>query len=51
MTSDENVSELQSDLDRAYKWTKDWLLKFNINKCVIMDQQKKSSFHQWNTVC
>jgi len=29
-------SDLQNDLDRAFKWTEDCLLRFNINKCVVM---------------
>lgn len=24
------------DLDDAYKWTQKWLLKFNIDKCLVM---------------
>ena len=36
MNSDECVTNLQKDLDRAFKWTQDWLLKFNPNKCVVM---------------
>ena len=27
---------LQSDLDLAFKWTQDWLVKFNIAKCMVM---------------
>ncbi|XP_065642281.1 uncharacterized protein LOC136073916 [Hydra vulgaris] len=34
--SDLCVKEIQSDLNKAFKWTQDWLLKFNINKCVVM---------------
>ena len=34
--SDICVIEIQNDLDRAFKWTEDWLLRFNINKCVVM---------------
>ena len=30
------VNAIQEDLDIAFKWTQDWLLKFNINKCVVM---------------
>jgi hypothetical protein len=36
ITSDECVLNLQSDLNRAFKWTQDWLLKFNTSKCVVM---------------
>jgi len=34
--SEENVSNLQLDLNRAFKWTEEWLLKFNTKKCVLM---------------
>ena len=27
---------VQSDLDLAFKWTQDWLLKFNIAKSMVM---------------
>ena len=27
---------LQSDLDLAFKWTQDWLVKFNISKCMVV---------------
>jgi len=28
---------IQDDLDNAYKWTQEWLLKFNIDKCLVMN--------------
>ena len=34
--SDFCVIEIQNDLDRAFKCTEDWLLRFNINKCAVM---------------
>ncbi len=36
MISEDCATKLQSDLDRAFKWTQVWLLKFNIKKCVVM---------------
>jgi hypothetical protein len=36
MVTDDCVQKLQHDLDNAFKWTQDWLLKFNIDKCVVM---------------
>jgi hypothetical protein len=36
MISEDCVTKLKSDLDRAFKWTQVWLLKFNIKKCVVM---------------
>ena len=36
VNSDLYVKEIQNDLDRAFKWSKYWLLRFNINKCVVM---------------
>ena len=34
--SDDHIARVQNDLDNAYKWSQDWLLKFNVNKCVVM---------------
>jgi hypothetical protein len=31
--SQEDVEILQEDLDRVYRWSQDWLLKFNALKC------------------
>ena len=36
MISEDCVTKLQSDLDRAIKWSQFWLLKFNIKKYVVM---------------
>ena len=36
VNSDLHVGLIQNDLDRAFKWSEDWLLRFNINKCVVM---------------
>ena len=36
MVSVDCVQKIQNDLDRAFKWTQDWLLKFNVNKCIVM---------------
>ena len=34
--NEESTLSLQSDLDLAFKWTQDWLVKFNIAKCMVM---------------
>jgi hypothetical protein len=36
MNSEECRGKIQSDLDNAYEWTQEWLLKFNIDKCLVM---------------
>lgn len=36
MLSFESTLSLQSDLDLAFKSTQDWLVKFNIGKCMVM---------------
>jgi hypothetical protein len=36
VNSVESVKIIQEDLDKAFNWTRKWLLKFNINKCVVM---------------
>ena len=46
--SAESIKRVQKDLDRAFKWTEDRLLKFNVNKCVVMHyghNNKKSPFY------
>jgi len=34
--STEQVEELRSDLARMYKWSEDWQMLFNVNKCKVM---------------
>ncbi|XP_065683269.1 uncharacterized protein LOC124813894 [Hydra vulgaris] len=36
VNSDLCVKEIQNNLNKAFEWTQDWLLKFNISKCVVM---------------
>ena len=36
ITSEDSVGGLQLDLDSAYEWTQEWLVKFNISKCMVM---------------
>ena len=36
MNSEECCGKIQADLDNAYEWTQEWLLKFNIDKCYVM---------------
>jgi hypothetical protein len=48
ISSVDSGRKLQYDLDRAYEWTQNWLLKFNINKCVVMHfgtNNKKQQYH------
>ena len=33
---------LQSDLDFLSKWSNEWLLRFNIDKCQVMHVDRKS---------
>lgn len=40
--------KLQEDLDRAYEWTQDWLLKFNVNKCVVMHYGANNQKYQYH---
>ncbi|XP_065680623.1 uncharacterized protein LOC136094554 [Hydra vulgaris] len=35
-SSDELHNKLQCDLNSAYAWTQNWLLSFNIEKCLVM---------------
>ena len=36
MVTEESALNLQRDLDFAFNWTQDWLIKFNINKYMVM---------------
>ncbi|XP_065642517.1 uncharacterized protein LOC136074142 [Hydra vulgaris] len=48
MLSSASTLSLQSDLDLAFKWTQDQLVKFNISKCMVMyfgRNNKKSSLY------
>ena len=40
-----SANEIQKDLDIAFQWTQDWLLKFNINKCVVMHYGPNNEKH------
>ncbi|XP_065662573.1 uncharacterized protein LOC136085213 [Hydra vulgaris] len=47
-SSDELHNKLQCDLNSAYAWTQDWLLNFNIEKCLVMHygfKNKRYSFY------
>ena len=52
MVTEESALNLQRDLDVAFKWTQDWIIKFNINKCVVMNyghnNDKRHSFIDGN---
>ena len=37
---DADLNELQDDIDRLCKWSKDWLLGFNIKKCKVVSYGK-----------
>ena len=37
LSSEICATNLQTDLDNAYKWSQTWLLPFNISKCVVMN--------------
>ena len=37
-------NQLQEDIDRLCGWSKDWLLKFNIQKCKIVSYGNET-FH------
>jgi hypothetical protein len=36
MNSEECRDKIKAELDDAYKWTQQWLLKFNLDKCLVM---------------
>jgi ribonuclease P/MRP protein subunit RPP40 len=36
INSEECRGKIQADLDNAFKWTQEWLLKFSIDKCLVM---------------
>jgi ribonuclease P/MRP protein subunit RPP40 len=36
ITSEQDVTKLQEDLATLCKWSKEWLMLFNVNKCKIL---------------
>ena len=42
------ASELQLDLDKLYDWSKQWLMEFNLDKCVCMQMGSKTINFQYN---
>ena len=36
ITTDEDTSQLQRDLDQLQEWATKWQLRFNVSKCTIM---------------
>lgn len=43
-----DASELQLDLDKLYDWSKQWLMEFNLDKCVCMHMGSKNINFQYN---
>ena len=47
MRDSEDQKTLQMDLDEALKWSKEWLLDFNIDKCLIMHYGTNNKEYQY----
>ena len=47
MRDSEDQKTLQMDLDEALKWSKEWLLDFNIDKCLIMHYGTNNKENQY----
>ena len=43
-----NAEVLRLDLERIYKWSEDWQMFFNIDKCKVMHMGKKSRIFQYH---
>ncbi len=41
------ATNLQADLDNAFKWTQKWLLSFNISKCIVMHYGSNNNRSQY----
>ena len=37
MVNEESALNIQRDLDFAFNWTQDWLIKLNFDKCMVMN--------------
>ena len=48
MLNDEDKKILQNDLDEALKWSKEWLLDFNIDKCLVMHYGLHNNKNQYS---
>ena len=37
VASQEDIQKLQDDLKNLFRWSKDWLMLFNVDKCKAME--------------
>jgi len=43
ITTDEDATQLQRDLDQLQEWATKWQLRFNVSKCTMMQLTKSLS--------
>ena len=43
----ENIENLQEDINKMYKWSLDWQLPFNVNKCKVVHFGKNNINHSY----
>lgn len=48
VNSDYDAKQLQKDLDNLSKWSSDWQMLFNLDKCHILHFGKSNPRHQYN---
>jgi len=46
--TEEDKKMLQEDMDELNKWSEDWLLKFNVDKCKKMTIRKVPRLSDWS---
>ena len=47
VNSDDDADKLQRDLDNLFKWSSDWQMLFNLDKCHILHCGKTNPHHQY----
>lgn len=48
VSSEQDQKELQEDINRLCQWSKDWLLRFNIQKCKVVSYGNNLEKHEYS---
>ena len=42
--------KLQEDLNELFNWSKDWQMKFNVDKCNGKEESAQHILHEWHSI-
>ena len=48
--TNEDKNRLQEDLESLDKWSSTWQIRFNAEKCKVMDMDNKNSQYEYNMI-